>query len=950
MVNGKVIRGGGFLVIVGSYIWLDQTFTNNVVNKAKTVYGGLIGGGLGSMYNACSSDSDTLKKLTSVSLVEKPHSDLKYSFYSIDNPKEYLDGSNANVIEKGPYALRKYSVAHEVAQTPSSLTSASSPDPNGNLEYSTANVYLVLDRDVASTSNMERNADLSLTFSDTKMILPTAKRALASHLSMNDSIVNLSPDYLSFLGVVNDEVNMILSLKCTSEQITNIGSGKSQCTDNELGDFTASNCACCMMDDDFELAKSRNTGTPPPFTNCNSYFDDEGPIMSMLSLLASHDGGVAIKSAGEKKYDRSGNNFSSTIYGQTQIHTALIQSHSVNDLMFGFPSAYLGRVAFLSQIEYAKRSLSSAFGKTELAKRMLTGQVDEDLPFKLGNAARYTSQVGSVCFSACEDGGGCSGYAPGRHETTNVDKIKLGGINCKPYTTTFDTIAKCKAVDAALQVNPNADGFEMCHCADGSDDWTNKGCCLASGMHNHNDLSGQGCLFEVAGIVDPNYAGLDMSIAGAIDLGTALQTWIDKEVSEPSAEFLCPAAGLEIDEHAKFGHYDSFAGSDEHITYYHTGNDRIRQDDVSSAESKAHTTAVSGSSGKYFQPKGLFVKVGTSQISDGYPMKIPHPVYVPDAKRSVDFVFEGVREKFVRNKICGTDTCVVSARLKPTATTFHKSGDTDGAGLPYDGLQPVGHVKGPSDSGRPEYLHQPLFFDGDEKLYSQEDCTYVERGDGNGIKIYRPKSDGDPGAFDESASESTYQLVEKSYVDQNSDDFQSHIDIEVATGLGARQRMRFGTSYSIWECNPTSHNKCSLAVGSKGQNECYASAGSSAFDGLGVLDKNDLTTLGRNNFTYPCSAANLITPRVVAGKILPMYWFEESTIHATTGEIDALADIAASYSKAGNVMIRVFAFFTIGMFLGFSMLFLCLCFEKKHSFMNSETPSAPATKTETTNA
>ncbi len=51
MVNGKVIRGCGFLVIVGSYIWLDQTFTNNVVNKAKTVYGGLIGAGLGSMYN-----------------------------------------------------------------------------------------------------------------------------------------------------------------------------------------------------------------------------------------------------------------------------------------------------------------------------------------------------------------------------------------------------------------------------------------------------------------------------------------------------------------------------------------------------------------------------------------------------------------------------------------------------------------------------------------------------------------------------------------------------------------------------------------------------------------------------------------------------------------------------------------------------------------------------------
>lgn len=827
---------------------------------------------------------------------------------------------------------RKYSVAYDVSQAPSSLTAASEPDPKGALEYSTANAYLILDQDVTATSNLQRNDDLSLAFSDTtKVTLPATKRALATHLSMADSVVNISPDYLSFLGAMNDEVNMILSLHCTSEQIANIGvAGKGQCTSNELGDISATNCACCMMDDDYTLDTSRNTGSPPAYDNCNMYFDDEGPTLSKLSLLASHDGGVAVKAAGEKKYDGSGNDFTATSFGQTEIHTALIQSHTINDLMFGYPSAYLGMVAFSAQMEQAKKSSATTLSTTELVKRMLTGQMDADLSFKLGNIADYTSKVGSVCFATCLEGGDCSGQAPARHETSGVDKIKLGGIECKPYTSTYETVAKCKATNAALQLNSNAPGYEACECANGSDEWSSQGCCLAGGKHNGDDLRGEGCLFEVAGVVDPNYAGMDTSIANAVDLGTALQSWIDSEASNPSSEFMCPASGTEIDEHGKFGYYESYDGSAEHVTYYHTGNDRMRQDDVTNIASAEYKTAVTGGSGRYFSPKGLTAKVGTSQISDGYPKKIQHPVYVPSAKKSIDFVFEGVREKMVRNKICGTDTCIVSARLKPNATAFNVNENVnDGTGMPFDGLQPVGHARGPSTTGRPEYVHQPLFFDGDEMLYTQQDNSHVERADGNGITIYRPKTDSDPGTFDPSATESNYQLVDKSYVDSQTDMLQSHIDIEVASGLGARQRMRFGTSHSIWECDPSANDKCKVAVNSQGANACYTTAGSAVFDSKVAADKSDLTTLGRNDYTYPCSAANLFTPQVVGGKILPMYWYEESTTHATADEIDLLAAYAASYTQSGNNFILVYGLAFVAAFFGMSMLLLCLCFEQE---------------------
>ena len=892
------------------------------------------------MYNTCEDDSSTLKKLTSVNLAEKAPTDLKYNFYSLHNPKEYLTGSDAILVEQGPYVLRKHSVVYNVAQTQSTLTEETQPNSKGNLEYSTANAYLVLDKDIKSTTNLQRKDDLSLAFSGDKVTLPQTKRVLASHLSMSDSVANYSPDYLSLLGTFNDEVNLILSLECTADQIANIGvAGKAQCSSSQLGDSSVTNCACCMMDNDFKLATSRNTGVSPPFKNCNSFFDDDGSTMSMLSQLASHDGGIAVKSSGEKKYDGSGASTSSDFY------TALIQEHTVNDLLFGFPSAFLGNVAFRAQMDQAEKSLSSPLSSIELSKKMLTGQMDDNLSFKLGDIAKYTSDVGSVCFATCLTGEDCSDNAPERHELSDVDKIKLGGIDCMPYTSTYKTAAKCVAIDIILSQNPSAAGYEACVCANESDEWSSQGCCLAGGRDNGESLAGEGCLYEVAGIVDPNYAGMDTSVANAIDLGSALQAWIGKEAASTSSEFMCPAAGQELDEHALFGSYEKFGGDTGHVTYYHTGFDRIRQDDVTNSASEEFITPVSGGSGRYFVPKGLFMKVGTAQISDGIPIDAAHQVFVPSAKKSIDFEFEGVRDNFVRNKVCGTDTCIVSARLSPSNTTFHASNATDGAGLPFAGLQPVGQVRGPSINGRPEYLHHPLFFGGDELLYTQQANTYVEREDGNGIKIYKPMTKSDPGSFDPDATESNYQLVDKDVVDSQSDSLLSHVDIEVATGLGARQRMRFGTSYSIWECNPDDNEKCKLAVNSQAQYSCYSTSGSGFFDELSNADKEDLKILGYANFTYPCSAANLLTPHVVGGKILPNHWVEESTIHASKAEIDLLAAYARAYSKSGNTFILTLGLVFISMFTGISALFRCLCFETRHSFMETEMPTAQTTKT-----
>lgn len=44
--------------------------------------------------------------LTSVLFKNKDSYDLKYHFYNIENPRDYLEGNDLYVVEKGPYELK----------------------------------------------------------------------------------------------------------------------------------------------------------------------------------------------------------------------------------------------------------------------------------------------------------------------------------------------------------------------------------------------------------------------------------------------------------------------------------------------------------------------------------------------------------------------------------------------------------------------------------------------------------------------------------------------------------------------------------------------------------------------------------------------------------------------------------------------------------------------------
>ena len=297
------------------------------------------------------------------------------------------------------YVSRKFSIKYNIGFKSSTLSNNANANNEGSIEYDVANAYITLDKNTDVTTTLGRNEnDLSLVWDDSKRkSLSGFEKAMPDHLSMSDKITNLSPIYLSVLGQVNDEFSMVLSLSCTQAQITNIpsASSKSQCNSTQINDMNEKDCTCCMLGDEF-LAR----GNPVEYKSCETFFDDAGHVMSSLSLLAYYDGGIAVKKDGESKYDNSGDVFNETHFKQKSFYSALIQTHSVNELMFGYSSAFIGNIIPRLYMGHVKKKIeesgSGNLSTSQVAAQILTGKQDNNIPFKLGNVAEYTKHVGSV--------------------------------------------------------------------------------------------------------------------------------------------------------------------------------------------------------------------------------------------------------------------------------------------------------------------------------------------------------------------------------------------------------------------------------------------------------------------------------------------------------------------------------------------------------------------------
>ena len=261
--------------LIGIYIIGAQ-----VKEKLKTL---IIGGTSGHISTICGDVSEKVDKFTSIDFAKITPSINDYYFYDIQNPQEYLKGGNAEIVEKGPYMLKQYQVNFDVGFKPSTLTASLNLNTNGTIVYKVANAYVALDADADLSSSLVKNKNATLSLSETaKKSLGVQGKMMPSFLSMSDSIT----------------------------------SGAQQCGPTQMLDPEEGACACCLLSVTYDLVALADPNLM--YTKCNDLLQEINPVMSTLSLLASHDGGVVIKSAGNPAFDGSGASFAQTLYGQTE--------------------------------------------------------------------------------------------------------------------------------------------------------------------------------------------------------------------------------------------------------------------------------------------------------------------------------------------------------------------------------------------------------------------------------------------------------------------------------------------------------------------------------------------------------------------------------------------------------------------------------------------------------
>jgi hypothetical protein len=505
--------------------------------------------------------------------------------------------------------------------------------------------------------------------------------------------------------------------------------------------------------------------------------------------------------------------------------------------------------------------------------------------------------------------------------------------------------------------DPTASGYKACSCADGSQDWKTVGCCLSGGEYDGIDLTASGCLYPVAGNVGSNYLPYSFENGKPrIDLGAGIQAWTARELSKSRKQFMCPAEGVMLPEHKNsFGRYETFDGVSQSVTFYQTPYPRIRQGDALNINATAKISTVSGSAGsKYFNPTGWTAMVADTQISNGHWFRgRTLPIYIKEMKNSMTFS----EDWSLRPIVCGSDPqlCLFISRFKALTTVFQGTNNATrgiGTGLPYNGLQAIGHLDGPSSNGRPAYINNPNFLAGDSILFSQQNSSHVDGPNGNGILMYRPKNVvNNPGSFVLGGSNLNYSMIDKNLTIVETGSFQSYLDLEPSTGLGIRSKMRLGKSYSIWECDPKTNNKCQLSRHADGK--CYNTIGSTLFTSLNSTTKSLLMAANKTTFSFPCSAANIFSPHVIGGKIMPLYWYEDARKEVDNDDLEPLIE----FSKAWYRNLTEFVwFFNIGyllaLCLGPFMLLKWLCFAPKKQFLlrgpagglpNAKAPSVAST-------
>jgi len=653
---------------------------------------------------------------------------------------------------------------------------------------------------------------------------------------INDEFHNLNGAYLRLLGQGQNEGSLILAATCTAVQISNIAAALDPrqamafCNNTAKEPGTSALCGCCNP--------YAGIPTPADMLKCEDLYATTGKTGGLFSLLSYYDGAPPVAGSGKTSFTQA-------------VYSSLIVAKTARELALGYPTA-------LSGYMLAKATAQGAAAAYPGSDAALRGA--------LAKQATYTAQVGSQCADLCEAltlpkdlnklfallatgnleaAVNCDARLP--RQIPSHDVRFLSGVSCRPYAFSMLT---------ALVCDPSIGG-SGCECADGSDWSTGKGCCLAKGSNSQlglDSLAGLGCLYEVPGIIgDRNFV-------------SAQQVRDFYGTNHRAGEF----TGCETDENGKktweragwgslrngqtqqdLWQWDQADPTNDFLPPS-PGRTAVFQDAAKRAVlgGKTYTSTIRGSLGMRFPGLGVSSELWSNHLTKkGQIYNETFQVYVAQAKRPVSIEYSHTAS------LKGVDTNVYKTNKKIMDRDFEDNAKT-GTGVPMNGADCLTY-----NYGFPVFVHRPNYLYGDAKLLTQKEPPARLEYTGTrsiGVKLYRSYGYGP-----QSKPLESLLPIDAAAVDEYAEEFDTAINIEPASGLAVAAHSRLGASFAVFSCDPNDafNPSCGLFPNSAGQ--CYTQ----------FADKNPLLV----NTSFPCSAANVFSPKVIGDILVPQYWVDQTS-------------------------------------------------------------------------
>ena len=249
------------------------------------------------------------------------------------------------------------------------------------------------------------------------------------------------------------------------------------------------------------------------------------------------------------------------------------------------------------------------------------------------------------------------------------------------------------------------------------------------------------------------------------------------------------------------------------------------------------TSRVKGLNVALREGEGITTSYLDKHMTDGQPSKREVPVYVTYRRGEIDTKYE---KTYVRPSGIQVQRYLNKLQDDSSATALEMQQRR--GQLPYQNMQSMVYTL-----SAPIIMSNPVFFGSGEASLSQDD-NGVQTSSSAGVNLYRTRD----GYSQSAAVLSSPELVTLDTWKKYESHYTGFLEVEPATGASMEIYVVNQINSFTFNCNPSLDPTCGLLATS------YNSA--------------DPLCYSNNAVQYPCSAANVFTPRALGGKVIPLLW------------------------------------------------------------------------------